>query len=77
MSHYPVVKSYRMYPSRGRIVFSERAALSGQGSRTSLLKQLQPGNCVEGIVTNVTDFGVFVDLGGVEGTDSCFRAFLG
>lgn len=54
-------------PSRGRIVFSERAALSGQGSRTSLLKQLQPGNCVEGIVTNVTDFGVFVDLGGVEG----------
>jgi small subunit ribosomal protein S1 len=54
-------------PSRGRIVFSERAALSEQGSRTSLLKRLQPGNCVEGTVTNVTDFGVFVDLGGVEG----------
>ncbi len=54
-------------PDRGRIVFSERAALSEQGSRTSLLKQLQPGNCVEGMVTNVTDFGVFVDLGGVEG----------
>lgn len=54
-------------PGRGRIVFSERAALSEQGSRTSLLKQLQPGNCVEGLVTNVTDFGVFVDLGGVEG----------
>lgn len=54
-------------PARGRIVFSERAALSEPGSRTSLLKQLQPGNCVEGVVTNVTDFGVFVDLGGVEG----------
>jgi len=54
-------------PARGRIVFSERAALSGQGSRTSLLNQLQPGHCVEGLVTNVTDFGVFVDLGGVEG----------
>ncbi|MBN1537810.1 MAG: 30S ribosomal protein S1 [Anaerolineales bacterium] len=53
--------------SRGRIVFSERAALSEQGSRTSLLKRLEPGNCVEGTVTNVTDFGVFVDLGGVEG----------
>ncbi len=54
-------------PGRGRIVFSERAALSEQGSRTSLLKELQPGSCVEGTVTNVTDFGVFVDLGGVEG----------
>jgi len=54
-------------PTRGRIVFSERAALSEQGSRTSLLNKLQPGNCVEGLVTNVTDFGVFVDLGGVEG----------
>lgn len=54
-------------PGRGRIVFSERAALSEQGSRTSLLNRLQPGNCIEGLVTNVTDFGVFVDLGGVEG----------
>lgn len=52
---------------RGRVVFSERAAQSLPGSRKRLLKNLEPGHCVTGVVTNVTDFGVFVDLGGVEG----------
>lgn len=54
-------------PERGRVVFSERAALSRPGSRNQLLDQLKPGDCVVGTVTNITDFGVFVDLGGVEG----------
>ncbi len=54
-------------PERGRVVFSERAALAKPGSRIQLLDQLQPGDTVFGTVTNVTDFGVFVDLGGVEG----------
>ena len=54
-------------PERGRVVFSERAALAESGSRTLLLHQLQPGQCIQGTVTNITDFGVFVDLGGVEG----------
>jgi small subunit ribosomal protein S1 len=54
-------------PDRGRIVFSERAALSEPGSRIHLLNRLQPGDCITGMVTNITDFGVFVDLGGVEG----------
>lgn len=52
---------------RGRVVFSERAAQSQPGSRKVLLRNLQPGHCVVGVVTNITDFGVFVDLGGVEG----------
>jgi small subunit ribosomal protein S1 len=52
---------------RGRVVFSERAAQSKPGSRKELLTNLCPGMCVVGTVTNVTDFGVFVDLGGVEG----------
>lgn len=52
---------------RGRVVFSERAAQSHPGSRNTLLNNLTPGNCAKGIVTNITDFGVFVDLGGVEG----------
>jgi small subunit ribosomal protein S1 len=52
---------------RGRVVFSERAALSRSGSRNLLLTQLKPGDCVQGTVTNITDFGVFVDLGGIEG----------
>jgi small subunit ribosomal protein S1 len=52
---------------RGRVVFSERAAQSSPGSRNMLLKNLTPGSCASGTVTNITDFGVFVDLGGVEG----------
>jgi small subunit ribosomal protein S1 len=52
---------------RGRVVFSERAALAESGSRNELLQHLRAGNCVSGTVTNITDFGVFVDLGGVEG----------
>ncbi len=52
---------------RGRVVFSERAAQSRPGSRKQLLTTLRPGGCVSGVVTNITDFGVFVDLGGVEG----------
>jgi small subunit ribosomal protein S1 len=54
-------------PSQERIVFSERAALAGEGRRKQLFQQLKPGEIVSGTVTNVTDFGVFVDLGGVEG----------
>ena len=54
-------------PSQERIVFSERAALAGEGRRKQLFQQLKPGEIVTGTVTNVTEFGVFVDLGGVEG----------
>lgn len=52
---------------RGRVVFSERAAQSEPGTRRRLLESLKPGDCVHGLVTNVTDFGIFIDLGGVEG----------
>ena len=51
----------------GRIVFSERAALSGPGQRSELFHTLQAGTRTKGTVTNITDFGVFVDLGAVEG----------
>jgi small subunit ribosomal protein S1 len=52
---------------RGRVVFSERAARALPGSRKRLLEHLQPGDCLYGTVTNITEFGIFVDLGGVEG----------
>jgi small subunit ribosomal protein S1 len=53
--------------ARGRVVLSERAALFEPGRRMQLLENLQPGEKTSGTVTNVTDFGVFVDLGGLEG----------
>ncbi len=52
---------------RGRLVFSERAAQAGPGRRVELLSQLSEGDHVSGKVTNITRFGVFIDLGGVEG----------
>jgi small subunit ribosomal protein S1 len=54
-------------PERGRIVFSERAAKAGPGCRAQLLASLRPGERHFGEVTNITNFGVFVDLGGMEG----------
>jgi small subunit ribosomal protein S1 len=54
-------------PGKGRIVFSERAAQAGPGSRKQVLDNLHPGDAVWGVVTNVCDFGAFVDLGGLEG----------
>ncbi len=62
-----VLKVIECDKERGRVVFSERAALAEPGSRIQLLHNLQPGDCVGGTVTNITNFGVFVDLGGVEG----------
>jgi small subunit ribosomal protein S1 len=54
-------------PSSERIVLSERAAQAGEGKRKQLFESLKAGVQASGLVTNVTDFGVFVDLGGVEG----------
>jgi len=54
-------------PERGRLVLSQRAALAGPGRRVEILTSLNPGDRVQGEVTNITRFGVFVDLGGVEG----------
>jgi len=54
-------------PERGRLVLSQRAALAGPGKRVEILTSLNPGDRVQGEVTNITRFGVFVDLGGVEG----------
>jgi small subunit ribosomal protein S1 len=54
-------------PENERIVFSERAALAGSGTRKHLLSCLKEGDVIEGIVTNITSFGAFIDLGGLEG----------
>ncbi len=53
--------------SAERVVLSERAAQAGQGKRKQLFGTLSPGDVAEGVVTNITNFGAFVDLGGVEG----------
>jgi small subunit ribosomal protein S1 len=61
------LKVIECVPEDERVVFSERAAQSEPGKRAELFGALRPGQQVRGTVTNITDFGVFVDLGGVEG----------
>ena len=62
-----LLKLIECVPEEDRIVFSERAAQAGTGRRRELFATLSPGDVVDGEVTNITDFGVFVELGGVEG----------
>jgi small subunit ribosomal protein S1 len=61
------LKVIECVPEDGRVVFSERAALAEPGQRAMLFNAILPGQRIKGTVTNITDFGVFVDLGGVEG----------
>jgi small subunit ribosomal protein S1 len=61
------LKVIECVPEEGRMVFSERAARAEAGTRPALFSTIQVGQRIGGEVTNVTDFGVFVDLGGVEG----------
>jgi small subunit ribosomal protein S1 len=67
VGHQICLKVIEYDPERGRLVLSQRAAEAGPGKRIELLESLEPGQCVCGEVTNITPFGVFVDLGGVEG----------
>lgn len=67
IGHSLKLKVIECVPDDGRVVFSERAAQSGPGKRAELFQSLKPGQTVNGVVTNITDFGVFIDLGGVEG----------
>jgi small subunit ribosomal protein S1 len=50
-----------------RLIFSERATEVRAVDRNRLLRQLERGQRRRGVVTNLADFGAFVDLGGAEG----------
>lgn len=52
---------------KNRLILSERAAQVRAGTREQILASLEPGDITHGSVTNLCDFGAFVDLGGVEG----------
>jgi small subunit ribosomal protein S1 len=54
---------------RGNIVLSRRVLLekAREAQRRETLKTLEEGQVIEGIIKNITDYGVFIDLGGVDG----------
>ena len=59
----------KMDRRRGNIVVSRRAVLedSRAEARSELVANLQEGQVLQGIIKNITDYGAFVDLGGVDG----------
>ena len=59
----------KMDRSRGNIVVSRRAVLEETRAeqRSELIENLKEGQILEGVVKNITDYGAFVDLGGVDG----------
>jgi small subunit ribosomal protein S1 len=63
------LKIIKLNKSRRNIVVSRRVVLEEEREkmRDSLLKEIQPGQVKIGIIKNITDFGVFIDLGGVDG----------
>ena len=62
-------KVIKLDQRRNNVVVSRRAVVETEYSaeREELLKELQEGNTVKGIVKNLTDYGAFVDLGGIDG----------
>ncbi|MBT4289510.1 MAG: 30S ribosomal protein S1 [Deltaproteobacteria bacterium] len=62
-------KVLKYNPKRGNIVLSRRAILeiAREEQREKTLEMLQEGAVITGAVKNITDYGIFVDLGGVDG----------
>ncbi|MBR1944501.1 MAG: 30S ribosomal protein S1 [Alphaproteobacteria bacterium] len=62
-------KVIKMDRSRNNIVVSRRAVLEDVRSvaKTEVLSKLEDGMIIEGVVKNITDYGVFVDIGGIDG----------
>ncbi len=61
------LKIIELNPDANRLIFSERAAQVDARDRDRLLRHISPGDTLQGTVTNLTNFGAFVELGGVEG----------
>ena len=59
----------KMDRRRGNIVVSRKSVLSESQSvdKSELLEKIKEGEVVEGIVKNITDYGAFIDLGGIDG----------
>ena len=63
------MKIIKMNKKRGNIVLSRRILLEEQRKqlREGTLEKMSEGNLIEGIVKNITEYGVFIDLGGIDG----------
>jgi small subunit ribosomal protein S1 len=63
------VKIMELDPEKGRVILSHRAVTEEEeaGRKQEILDRLAPGEIIEGKVQRLTDFGAFVNIGGVDG----------
>jgi small subunit ribosomal protein S1 len=63
------LKVVEMDKEKNKVILSHKAVLEeeAQQKKQAVLENLQPGQILEGTVQRMTDFGVFVDIGGVDG----------
>jgi len=80
LMHQPTLfQILKMDRRRGNIVVSRRTVLeeTRAGQRQELVSSLEEGQVIDGVVKNITDYGAFVDLGGIDGllhvTDIAWR----
>jgi len=66
LSEFKIIKADR---KTNNVVVSRKAAIQGDNvqSKSELLDKIKEGEVVEGIVKNLTDYGAFIDLGGIDG----------
>jgi small subunit ribosomal protein S1 len=66
LSEIKVIKADR---KTNNVVVSRKAAIQGDNiqSKSELLEKIKEGETVEGVVKNLTDYGAFIDLGGIDG----------
>ena len=62
-----LLKIIELNAPSNRLIFSERAALVNVDQKEQMLSQVEVGQVLQGEITNLTNFGAFVDLGGIEG----------
>jgi len=66
MSEFKVVKAEK---NTNNIVLSRKAAIQGTSveNKNDLISKINDGDIIEGVVKNLTDYGAFIDLGGIDG----------
>ncbi len=66
LSEFKIIKADR---KTNNVVVSRKAVIQGDNiqSKSELLEKIKEGSTVEGIVKNLTDYGAFIDLGGIDG----------
>jgi len=66
LSEFKIIKADR---KTNNVVVSRKAAIQGDNiqNKSELLEKIKEGETIEGIVKNITDYGAFIDLGGIDG----------